>query len=42
MHTVFIEEELAPDCFPVAKNLFVRENAVPHSEVPCWFAVMDL
>lgn len=42
MHTVFIEEELTPDCFSVAKKLFVSENVISHFEIPCWFVVTAL
>lgn len=35
MHTVFMEKQLTPDCFPVAKILFVSENLISHFKMPC-------
>lgn len=37
MHTVFIEEQLTPDCFPVAKIFFVSENVISQLEIHCDF-----
>lgn len=40
VHAVFIEEQLTPDGFPVAKIPFVSDNVISRFEMPGWFPLM--